>query len=105
MSKIKPLGDKILVEILEAEEKTEGGIFLPDTAKEEKSEGKFVSVGDSVSSRIAFARCCSAVQRAHSSGGEFAMRRSVERHSMMMRSMSPVPKNSVTQRDLLSGSL
>ena len=43
--KIKPLGDKILVELLEAEEKTKGGIILPDTAKEEKSEGKVISVG------------------------------------------------------------
>ena len=45
MSKIKPLGDKILVEVLEAEEKTKGDIILPDTAKEEKTEGKVVSVG------------------------------------------------------------
>lgn len=45
MAKIKPLGDKILVEILEAEEKTKGGIFLPDTAKEEKTEGKVIAVG------------------------------------------------------------
>ena len=45
MSKIKPLGDKILVEVLEAEEKTKGGIILPDTAKEEKTEGKVVSIG------------------------------------------------------------
>src|SRR5687767_6625101 len=44
-NKIKPLGDKILVEILEAEEKTKGGIILPDTAKEEKSEGKVVATG------------------------------------------------------------
>ena len=43
--KVKPLGDKILVEILEAEEKTKGGIILPDTAKEEKSEGKVIAVG------------------------------------------------------------
>ncbi len=43
--KIKPLGDKVLIEILEAEEKTKGGIILPDTAKEEKSEGKIISVG------------------------------------------------------------
>jgi len=43
--KIRPLGDKVLVEILEAEEKTKGGIILPDTAKEEKSEGKIVAVG------------------------------------------------------------
>ena len=45
MSKSKVLGDKVLVELLEAEEKTKGGIFLPDTAKEEKSEGKIISVG------------------------------------------------------------
>ncbi len=43
--KIKPLGDKVLVEVLEAEEKTKGGIILPDTAKEEKTEGKVISVG------------------------------------------------------------
>lgn len=43
--KIKPLGDKILVEILEADEKTKGGIILPDTAKEEKAEGKVTAVG------------------------------------------------------------
>lgn len=43
--KVKPLADKILVEILEAEEKTRGGIILPDTAKEEKAEGKVVAVG------------------------------------------------------------
>ena len=43
--KVKPLGDKILVEILDAEEKTKGGIILPDTAKEEKAEGKIIAVG------------------------------------------------------------
>jgi chaperonin GroES len=43
--KIKPLSDRILVEILEAEEKTKGGIILPDTAKQEKAEGKVVAVG------------------------------------------------------------
>ncbi len=43
--KIKPLGDKVLVEVLEAEGKTKGGIILPDTAKEEKSEGKIIAVG------------------------------------------------------------
>jgi chaperonin GroES len=44
--KIKPLGDKILVERLEAEEKTSGGIVLPDTAKEKPKEGKVIAVGD-----------------------------------------------------------
>ena len=43
--KIKPLGDRVLVEVLEAEEKTKGGIILPDTAKQEKAEGKVVAVG------------------------------------------------------------
>ena len=43
--KVKPLGDKILVEVLEAEEMTKGGIILPDTAKEEKTEGKVISTG------------------------------------------------------------
>ena len=43
--KVRPLSDKVLVEVLEAEEKTKGGIILPDTAKEEKTEGKVISVG------------------------------------------------------------
>ena len=43
--KIRPLGDRVLVQVLEAEEKSKGGIILPDTAKEEKAEGKVVSVG------------------------------------------------------------
>jgi len=37
--KIRPLGDRIVVEPLEAEEKTKGGIILPDTAKEKPQEG------------------------------------------------------------------
>lgn len=43
--KIKPLGDRLLVQRLEAEEKTKGGIVLPDTAKEKPKEGKIVGVG------------------------------------------------------------
>ena len=43
--KIKPWGDKLLVEILEAEEVSKGGIILPDTAQEEKAEGKVVATG------------------------------------------------------------
>lgn len=42
---VKPLSDRVLVEILESEEKTKGGIILPDTAKKEKSEGKVVETG------------------------------------------------------------
>ena len=43
--KIRPLADKVLVQRLEAETKTTGGIVLPDTAKEKPQRGKIVSVG------------------------------------------------------------
>ncbi|HPN72677.1 MAG TPA: co-chaperone GroES [Candidatus Omnitrophota bacterium] len=43
--KVKPLGDRVLVEVLEAEEMTKGGIVLPDTAKEKPQQGKVISVG------------------------------------------------------------
>ena len=42
---IRPLGDRIVVKRLEAKEKTKGGVFLPDTAKEKPQEGKVVAVG------------------------------------------------------------
>ena len=42
---IQPLGDRILVKLLETEEKTSGGIILPDVAKEKPQEGKVVAVG------------------------------------------------------------
>ena len=44
--KIRPLADKVLVQRLEAETKTAGGIVLPDTAKEKPQKGKIVSVGE-----------------------------------------------------------
>jgi len=43
---IRPLGDKVLVQREEAEEKTAGGIVLPDAAKEKPRRGKVISVGD-----------------------------------------------------------
>jgi len=43
---IRPLADKVLVERVEAESKTAGGIVLPDTAKEKPQRGKIVSVGE-----------------------------------------------------------
>ena len=43
---IRPLGDRVLVQRVEAEEKTAGGILLPDSAKEKPKEGKVISVGD-----------------------------------------------------------
>ena len=44
-AKIQPLGDRVLVEPLEAEEKTAGGIVIPDTAKEKQQKGKVIAVG------------------------------------------------------------
>jgi chaperonin GroES len=43
--KIRPLADKVLVQRIEAENKTAGGIVLPDTAKEKPQRGKIISVG------------------------------------------------------------
>jgi len=42
---IKPLGDRIVIELVESEEKTSSGIVLPDSAKEKPQEGKVVAVG------------------------------------------------------------
>ena len=44
--KIRPLGEKVLVKRLEAEEKTSGGIYLPDNAKEKPAEGTVIALGD-----------------------------------------------------------
>ena len=44
--KIRPLADKVLVQRLEAETRTSGGIVLPDTAKEKPQRGKIISVGN-----------------------------------------------------------
>ncbi len=43
---IRPLGEKVLVKRLEAEDRTAGGIVLPDTAKEKPKRGTILSVGD-----------------------------------------------------------
>ena len=43
--KFRPLHDKVLVESLGSEEKTAGGIIIPDTAKEKPQEGKVIAVG------------------------------------------------------------
>ena len=44
--KIRPLADKVLVERIEAESKTAGGIVLPDSAKEKPQRGKIISTGE-----------------------------------------------------------
>ncbi len=43
--KIQPLGDRVVIKQLEAENKTKGGILLPDTAKEKPQEGEVIAVG------------------------------------------------------------
>jgi chaperonin GroES len=44
--KVKPLQDRLVVKRLEEEEKTKGGIIIPDAAKEKPQEGRVVAVGD-----------------------------------------------------------
>jgi chaperonin GroES len=43
--KIRPLHDRVIVQRIEEEEKTKGGIIIPDTAKEKPQEGKVIAVG------------------------------------------------------------
>ena len=46
MSNIRPLHDRVIVERVKEEEKTKGGIIIPDTAKEKPIEGKVLAVGN-----------------------------------------------------------
>ena len=46
MAKIRPLEDRVVIQQIEAEEKTAGGIVLPDTAKEKPRQGKVLSLGE-----------------------------------------------------------
>ena len=43
--KIRPLGDRVLIKRVDEEEKSKGGIIIPDTAKEKPQEGKVIAVG------------------------------------------------------------
>jgi len=43
--KIKPLADRVVVRPLEADEKTKGGLYVPDTAKERPQQGEIVAIG------------------------------------------------------------
>ena len=45
MAKLKPLGDRIIVEPIEQEETTAAGIYLPETAKEKPQEGRVIAAG------------------------------------------------------------
>ena len=44
--KIKPLGDRVLLKTEQQEEKTQGGLFIPETAQEKTQSGEVVAVGD-----------------------------------------------------------
>lgn len=46
MASLKPLGDKVVVQLVEQEEKTASGIYLPDSAKKKPQEGKVIAVGE-----------------------------------------------------------
>ena len=46
MTKFRPLGDRVLVKRIKEEERTKGGIVIPDTAKEKPQEGMVVAVGN-----------------------------------------------------------
>ncbi len=46
MANLKPLGDKVVVQLIEQEEKTASGIFLPDSAKKKPQEGKVIATGN-----------------------------------------------------------
>ena len=45
MAKIRPLGDRVLVEPIDVKEVTKGGIIIPDAAKEKPMEGKVIAIG------------------------------------------------------------
>ena len=48
--KFRPLHDRVLIRVLDSEEKTSGGIIIPDTAKEKPQEGEVVAVGSGAKS-------------------------------------------------------
>jgi len=45
MAKIRPLGDRVLVEPIEVKEQSKGGIIIPDAAKDKPMEGKVIAIG------------------------------------------------------------
>lgn len=46
MSNLRPLGDKVVVQVIESEDKTSSGIYLPDSAKKKPQTGKIIAVGN-----------------------------------------------------------
>jgi chaperonin GroES len=59
---VKPLGDRILVKLVEQHERSQGGIYIPDTAKDKPQTGEVIAVGDgeevkvSVGQKVLFAK-------------------------------------------------
>lgn len=59
---VKPLGDRVLVKLVEEHERTQGGIYIPDTAKDKPQTGEVTAVGDGekvtvkVGDRVMFAK-------------------------------------------------
>jgi len=47
-TKVRPLGDKIIVKRAEAQSKTDSGIYLPESAKDKPKEGKIIALGDGI---------------------------------------------------------
>lgn len=45
MAQLKPLGDKVVVKLIEAEDKTASGLYLPDSAKKKPTEGEIIAIG------------------------------------------------------------
>ena len=71
--KFRPLHDRVVIRRIEGEEKTKGGIIIPDTAKEKPQEGEVIAVGPALATRTARSfrstskqaiACCSANGRA-----------------------------------------
>ncbi len=54
--KFRPLHDRVLIEVLDSEEKTSGGIIIPDTAKEKPQEGKVVPMDVKVGDLVLFGK-------------------------------------------------
>ena len=50
--KFKPLHDRVLIEVLDSNEKTAGGIIIPDTAQEKPQEGKVIAVGGGAKTEV-----------------------------------------------------
>ena len=59
--KFRPLHDRVLIKVLDSEEKTAGGIIIPDTAKEKPMQGKIIAVGSGSKDEQGKVMCVGAV--------------------------------------------